>query len=426
MCIRDRDMGGSPGEWSKVGTLIMTNPFASYFAYTDFGRGLNSNWWYRVRAFNWTGDGDYSPLASATIIPPTGPVGLTGKIGSPKAVILSWYQPKTDEDGFRLERAPDNGGTAGIWTEIAVIAATNSNYVEFTDTNAIALTMNWYRVRAFNLFGDSAYADPALVAVVPPPPPYYLYAQPYRDRINLTWYTDYSGYGTNQGFKIERAPDAGGAPGSWKQVAQVGKDSFSYSDSNLVVNATWWYRVRGYNWVGTGDPSQETYTTILPPGAPDWIVDRIGSTNQVNLSWHDSSLDEDGFRVERAPDVNGVPGAWTKIGVIAATNASDADFTDTNASVLATYWYRVQAFNALGKSDYTVSAAIPILPPPGPDISAGVYRDQVNLYGYIGYFNNYGQMDGFQLERAPDVAGLPGAWSQTTTHALTAPYDNSL
>ncbi len=423
---RAPDLAGSPGDWSQIGTLAITNPYAGDFAYADFGRGLNTTWWYRIRAFNWTGDGDYSPPASAMIIPPAAPAWLVGRIGSTNEVILSWYQSQTDQDGFRLERAPDDNGMPGVWTGIGTVAATNASYLEFTDTNATALTTNWYRVQSFNLFGNSDYAEPVQVAVVPPPAPYLGSVQAYRDRLELQWYSDYygyRGYGAINGFKVERAPDVGGEPGAWAQVAQVGPASFSYSDSNLVLNATWWYRVRAYNWVGIGDPSQETYATILPPGAPDWIVGRIGSTNQVKLSWHDSSVDEDGFRLERAPDVEGLPGAWTQIGIIAVTNASDVEFTDTNATALTTYWYRVQAFNALGESEYTISAATRILPPPMPYLSASVYRDQVNLYGYNVYIFDYGRVDGFQLERAPDMAGSPGAWSQIASKVLDGPND---
>lgn len=421
---RAPDLDGSPGDWSQIGILTITNPYASDFAFVDSGRDLNTTWWYRVRAYNWTGDGDYSPLASATIIPPAAPEWVIGKIGSTNEVILSWYESQNDVDGFRIERASDEAGVPSVWTEIGIVAATNANYAEFTDTNATALSTNWYRVRAYNLFGNSGYAEPALVEVVPPPPPYYTYAQSYRDQINLSWFGDYGSYGTNSGFKIERAPDAGGEPGAWIQVSQVGKDINNYSDSNLLLNSTWWYRVRAYNWVGDGEPSVEASATILPPSAPDWIVGRIGSTNQLNLLWGDSNGDEDGFRLERAPDINGVPGTWVKIADIAPTSFTYTEFTDTNVTALTTNWYRIQAFNTLAASDYTVSTAIPIRPPPPPQLSVGVYRDQVNLSWYFNYNYDYGLVSGFQLERAPDVADAPGDWSQIGTVTVNGPYDS--
>ncbi|MEI6195899.1 MAG: fibronectin type III domain-containing protein, partial [Verrucomicrobiota bacterium] len=421
---RAPDLNGSPGNWSQIGTLPTTNPYGGDFDYADTGLGLNTSWWYRVRPYNWTGDGDYSPLAHATIVSPAAPAWLAGKIGSTNEVILSLYQSQTDVDGFRFEHAPDDGGVPGVWTEIGIVSATNASSAEFTDTNATAFTTNWYRARAFNLFGNSDYSEPALVAVVPPPAPYPVYAQAYRDRINVSWSADFNSYGTNDGFKIERAPDVGGEPGTWSQVGQVGRDINSYSDSNLVLNATWWYRVSAYNWIGDGEPSQEAYATILPPGAPDSIAGRISTTNQVKLSWHDSTVDEDGFRLERATDDNSVPGTWNEIGIIAATNVSDIEFTDTNAIALTTYWYRVRAFNALGESDYSVSTAMTVLPPPAPYLSANVFRDQVNLFGYIPNIDAYGQVDGYRLERAPDVSGKPGAWSQIAPELFANPYGN--
>jgi hypothetical protein len=419
---RAPDLGGSPGEWSQIGTLTVTNTPAGIYSFTDWDRAVNTTWWYRVHAFNWTGEGDFSPLASASIVAPSSPERLSGQVGNTNQVSLSWYQSKADADGFRVERASDDGGVPGVWTEIGVIPSTNTYFTEFTDTNVTAFTTNWYRVCAVNLFGNSAYVEAIQVAVVPPSAPYYPHAQAYRDGIGFSWYSDNDG--SINGFKIERAPDANGEPGTWTQVNQVDANSFGYNDSNLVLNTTWWYRVRAYNWVGDGEPSQETSATVVTPAAPDWLNGRIGSTNQVNLSWYDPAADQDGFQIERAPDVAGVPGTWTEIGVIPATNVYSADFTDTNVTALTTNWYRVRAFNSLGGGDYRVSAAVSIIPPPAPAAYASVYRDQVNLSWYFSYTYYYGWVDGFQIERAPDVIGTPGAWTQIGIVSVDSPNDS--
>ena len=420
---RAPDLGGSPGDWSQIGTLTVTDTPAGFYSFTDSERAVNTTWWYRVHAFNWTGEGDYSPLARANIVPPSSPERFSGQVGSSNQVNLSWYQSKADADGFRLERASDDGGGPGVWTQIGLIPSTNTYFTAFTDTNVTAFTTNWYRVCSINLFGNSAYVDPIQVAVVPPSAPYYPHAEAHRDGINFSWYG--VNYGPVDGYKIERAPDANGVPGTWSQVSQVDANSYSYSDTNLALNTTWWYRVRAYNWVGDGELSGETSATIVLPAAPEWLTGRIGSTNQVSLSWFDLAADADGFQIQRAPDVAGVPGTWTEIGVMLATDVYWSGFTDTNVTALSTNWYRVRAFNSLGGGDYIVSAAVPIVPPPVPTAYTGVYRDQVSLSWYFDYVDYYGRVDGFEIERAPDVAGAPGDWIQIGMVAVNNPTDSS-
>jgi hypothetical protein len=64
------------------------------------------------------------------------------------------------------------------------------------------------------------------------------------NEVDLSWFENSSGA---QGFQIERAVDALGLPGTWTQIATVGADVTSYSDTGVVANATYWYRVRAYN-----------------------------------------------------------------------------------------------------------------------------------------------------------------------------------
>ena len=63
-------------------------------------------------------------------------------------------------------------------------------------------------------------------------------------RIDLAW-TDNS---TNEtGFKIERAPDSAGVPGTFAQIAAVGTGVTTYQNIGLTGNTKYWYRVRAYN-----------------------------------------------------------------------------------------------------------------------------------------------------------------------------------
>src|SRR5262249_14111231 len=58
-------------------------------------------------------------------------------------------------------------------------------------------------------------------------------------QINLTWIDNSN---TEDGFKIERL-----SGGTWTEVATVGANVTSWSDSGLTAGTTYTYRVRAYN-----------------------------------------------------------------------------------------------------------------------------------------------------------------------------------
>jgi LmbE family N-acetylglucosaminyl deacetylase len=78
---------------------------------------------------------------------------------------LQWTDNATTETGFSVERAPDNGGVAGTYATIATLGA---NVTAFTDGGLLASTRYWYRVRAFNAGGNSAYSNAFAVTTLAP------------------------------------------------------------------------------------------------------------------------------------------------------------------------------------------------------------------------------------------------------------------
>src|SRR5262249_55505319 len=158
------------------------------------------------------------------------------------------------------------------------------------------------------------------------------------------------------------APSNGIGPGSWSQIASVGASVNFFTDTGRTANTTYWYRVRAFNWLGNGAYSASANVTIVPPAAPNGMFGTIGTTNQVNLSWNALyPYEEDGFKIERAPDAGVNPGAWTQIGAVFATNVSSAQFTDTNVVANTTNWYRVRAFNVVGNSDYSLPVRVDVV-----------------------------------------------------------------
>jgi hypothetical protein len=115
-------------------------------------------------------------------------------------------------------------------------------------------------------------------------------------RINLTW-TDNSNNET--GFKMERAPDTGGTPGTFVEIATVNANVTSYSDTGLSPETTYYYRVRAYNSEGDSNYSnsaqattQEIRLTLISPNGGEVIVPGAG----VLVQW-DAPQDVVKFRL---------------------------------------------------------------------------------------------------------------------------------
>src|SRR5262249_14882145 len=148
--------------------------------------------------------------------------------------------------------------------------------------------------------GDSRYSELARVSVTPPPTPFLSASLVTTDHveIDLSWYAS---SGTESGYRIERAPDNGGGPGTWSQIATaVGTFNTSYADTNVALNATYWYRIRAYNAVGESPDSNEVSVTVTlaPPSAPYSISAFLVPTNlEVVLSWYVFDYNVAGYKI---------------------------------------------------------------------------------------------------------------------------------
>jgi hypothetical protein len=92
---------------------------------------------------------------------PAPPSDLSATAVSSSQINLSWTDNSFDEQGFRIERSLDGAN----FVEIATL---NPNVTVFSDTGLTANTTFFYRVRAFNNFGNS---DPSNVAADTTPNP---------------------------------------------------------------------------------------------------------------------------------------------------------------------------------------------------------------------------------------------------------------
>ncbi|MDI6787690.1 MAG: fibronectin type III domain-containing protein, partial [Planctomycetota bacterium] len=377
---------GASGTYAEI---AMVSAGVTSYSNTS-GLSPNTTYWYKVRAYNAGGDGDYSNETSATTLPlaPGAPSSLIATTVSAYRIDLSWSDNSDNELGFKIERKT-SGGT---YVEIDSVSAGVTSYA-----NTVGLapaTRYYYRVRAYNTGGNGVYSNETNDTTLPLPPtaPSSLTATAVSQfQINLTWVDN----STNEdGFEIERKIGAGGG---WELLTILGAGRTSYSNTALSPDTTYYYKVRGYNTGGYGDYCTEAYTSTLPsqPSAPSSLVATTLSSTQISLVWTDNSSNEQGFKIYRKAS----GGTYAQIDTVSANVTS---YPNTALSPVTTYYYQVRAYNAGGNSNYSNEASAVTLPSvpiaPSSLTAIAVSQSQLNL----SWVDNSNNEQGFKVERSPD------------------------
>ncbi|MBD2700809.1 fibronectin type III domain-containing protein [Spirosoma sp. BT702] len=347
----ERSPNGNDG-WTQIASVA-----GNVTTYEDKNLSQNTRYFYRIRATNTSGNGPYSNVANAITpdAPPAAPARLTAAAALATQINLVWADLSNNESGFEIERSAD--GNTG-WTKIGDAAA---NATSFQNIGLTPNTRYFYRIRAINAAGQSAYSNVADATTpdVPPAAPANLTATPgSATQINLTW-ADQSANET--GFEVERASSAT-AP--FTKIADLPANTTTYQDQGLTPAATYCYRVRAKNTIGASAYSNVacSATPDVPPAAPARLTATPASPTQINLAWADLSANESGFEVEQSTSATGT---FTKIATLPA-NATTYEVK--NLTDATQYCFRVRAVNAAGPSAYTepACATTPLAPPVTP------------------------------------------------------------
>lgn len=229
--------GTSNGPYVQIATTA-----ENVTTFTDSGLAYNTPYFYRITAFNASGNSAYSNEISATILSftITASAGANGSITPSGSIIVMNHANQAfiiaPAAGYHTTDVSVDGTSIGVVTTYTFSNVTSNH------------TIN------------------VLFIMDLPSAPTNLQAQMVAsDQVNLNWADNSS---NEAGFKIERKAGAG----SYQQIAAVGPNVNVYSDSGLTPN-TYTYRVRAYNDGGNSAYSNEatvivqTYTISASAGA---------------------------------------------------------------------------------------------------------------------------------------------------------------
>ena len=229
-------------------------------AYPVTGLNASTTYRFRVVAYNAVGDSIYSNTVTATTaaaaVAPAAPSALTAAAASTSRINLSWSDNSANEDGFNVERSTD-----GVhFTQVGTVGAGVTTYGA---TGLGAGARYFFRVRAYNPVGNSAYSNSASATTqaqpTPPASPSSLAAAAVSpSQINLTWQDNST---DEAGFKVERSTDGV----NFTQVAAVAAGVTSYAATGLGASTTYHFRVRAYN--AAGDSAYGNAATAGTPAA---------------------------------------------------------------------------------------------------------------------------------------------------------------
>lgn len=184
--------------------------------------------------------------------PPIAPSNLTATSASSSQINLAWTDNSTNEAGFYIERC--SGSACADFTPLAQVAA---NVTSYSNTALAPGATFTYRVRAFNVGGNSGYSNTATATTqtgsVPNAPSNLRTTRIRRTSVDLAW-NDNSNNENN--FIVERCQGSGCT--GFAQIVQRAANVTSYRNSGLTPNTVYRYRVKARN--GLGDSG---YSNVL-------------------------------------------------------------------------------------------------------------------------------------------------------------------
>ena len=271
------------------------------------------------------GDGN-EPLTNATLhCVPSAPVVKIGNSASSGKPQLTW-RAMYGATSYRIYRSTSRGSGYSL---LGTVTATS-----YTNTGAKAGTTYYYRVKACNDAGLSPYSNVVSgqsKAVTPKPsaPVVKIGHSAASGKPMLTW----NAVSGATSYKVYRATSKSGTYSLLGTVTAT-----SYTNTGAKAGTTYYYKVKAVSSAG-----ESAYSNIVSGRATvtTLTMGHSSTSGKPQLTWKAVS-GAASYRVYRATAKNGA------YSVINTTKA--LTYTNTGAALGTTYYYKVEALNAAGKS----------------------------------------------------------------------------
>ena len=317
------------GPYRLLGSVTTTT-------YVNTGAKDGVTYYYMVTAVNDSGESAFSNTVSgqnkAVTSKPSAPVVKIGNSATSGKPMLTW-NAVSGATSYKVYRATSQNGTYSLLGSVTVTS--------YTNTGAKDGVTYYYKVTAVNDSGESAYSNIVSgqnKAVTPKPaaPVVKIGHSATSGKPMLTW----NAVSGATSYKVYRATSQNGTYSLLGTVTTT-----SYINTGAKAGVTYYYKVTAVN-----DSGESAYSNIVSgqsksvtpnPSAPVVKIGHSASSGKPMLTWNavDGAAS---YKVYRATAKNGA------YSVINTTKA--LTYTNVGAALGTTYYYKVEALNASGKS----------------------------------------------------------------------------
>jgi hypothetical protein len=172
---------------------------------------------------------------------PAPPSSLIAIAVSSSQINLSWIDNSFNETGFELERSTDGMNYVLLSTLNANPTGGGTSY---SNTPVLSGTVYYYRIKAYNAYGESPYSNETNTQTVFLPPSNLIVQANSSTQIDLSWIDNTP---DEDEFKIERKI---GRNGTYELLGTTSADIITYSDitpGGFTPNTYYYYRVKAWS-----------------------------------------------------------------------------------------------------------------------------------------------------------------------------------
>ena len=304
--------------YSLLGTTTATS-------YTNTGAKAGTTYYYRVKACNDAGLSPYSNVVSGkvkSVTPkPAAPVVKIGNSSTSGKPQLTW-NAVSGATSYKVYRATSQKGTYSL---LGTVTTTS-----YTNTGAKAGTTYYYKVKAVNSAGESAFSN--VVSGKTTVTTLTMGHSASSGKPQLTWKA-VSGAAS---YRVYRATTKNGA----YSVINTTK-ALTYTNTGAALGTTYYYKVEALNAAGK---SMGFSAVVEGKVAPVLAVGYSSVSGKPQLTWK-AVPGATEYQVYRSTQQNS---GYTKINTTTATS-----YVNTGAKAGTTYYYRIVAVKGTAVSDFS-------------------------------------------------------------------------